>query len=99
MNSEDLFETENGIYFFDGVAILSGLIDPDFEFANGSTFLKTSGEVFKRIDDKWIQLETNQAKLIQDKIFDDVVPENGTALFSSPDLEGELEIAGEVLIL
>jgi len=99
MNTSELFETENGIYFFDGAAILSGPISPNFEFENGSVFLKSTGEVFKRINDSWIQIESKQAKLIQSEIFDDVIPENGTALFSSPELIGELEIAGEVLIL
>lgn len=99
MNFNELFEAENGFYVIDGVAITSSSVDPTFEAPDGTIFIKSTGEKFKMINAQWIQVSNKQTEFLLSSIYDDVVPSHATALFSSPDLEGELEIEGEVLIL
>ena len=99
MDIGKLFEAENGFYVIDGIAIVSDSVDPTENAEDGTLFFKNTGEKFKRVEGEWLQYSNKQFELLHESIYDDIVPEENTLLVSSPNLIGELEINGEVIVI
>ena len=101
MDVNRVFEIEYGLTIFDGPTFLGGVDLPNFteNVVEGSYYVRKTGEKYVFIGEQWVQIQSKQLALMHNVLYDDYIPENYLAECYSPDLNGEIDLAGEILVL